>query len=75
MTNPTHLDLKGLNCPMPVLRTAKTLRKLAPGEILIVEATDPMAAIDLPHFCWEQGHRLLAQDKNGSILRFTIERV
>lgn len=74
MTSPLRLDLKGLNCPMPVLRTAKTLRTLAAGEILLVEATDPMAAIDLPHFCREQGHRLLAQEKDGSVLRFTIAK-
>lgn len=74
MTGPFRLDLKGLNCPMPVLRTAKTLRTLAAGEILLVEATDPMAAIDLPHFCREQGHRLLAQEKDGSVLRFTIAK-
>jgi len=69
-----RLDLKGLNCPLPVLKTGKALRSLASGDLLIVEATDPMSAIDIPHFCLEQGHRLVSQEKDGSILRFTIAR-
>lgn len=74
MTEHFRLDLKGLNCPMPVLKTAKALRSMAVGEVLVIEATDPMAAIDLPHFCREQGHDLLALEKDGSVLRFTIAR-
>lgn len=74
MTAPLHLDLKGLNCPLPALKTAKALRALMPGEFLIVEATDPMAAIDIPHVCREQGHQLLGTQQDGSILRFTIAR-
>ncbi len=41
-------DLRGLNCPLPALRTLKALRAIAPGATLIVECTDPMAAIDVP---------------------------
>ena len=74
MTQPLHLDLKGLNCPLPVLRTDKALRALLPGDLLIVEATDPMAAIDIPHFCREQNHRLVGTEKEGSVLRFTIAK-
>jgi len=74
MAEALRLDLKGLNCPLPVLRTGKALRGLAPGDLLVVEATDPMAAIDIPHYCREQGHRLVGEEKDGSILRFTIAR-
>jgi tRNA 2-thiouridine synthesizing protein A len=74
MADQVHLDLKGLNCPLPVLKTGKALRHLEPDGILIVEATDPMAAIDIPHFCREQGHQLIAMDKDGEILRFTIAK-
>ncbi len=74
MADQVHLDLKGLNCPLPVLKTGKALRHLEPGGVLIVEATDPMAAIDIPHFCREQGHQLIAMDKDGEILRFTITK-
>lgn len=74
MADASLLDLKGLNCPLPVLRTGKALRTLAPGDLLIVEATDPMAAIDIPHFCREQGHRLVEEKAEGTVLRFTIAR-
>lgn len=71
---PLHLDLRGLNCPLPVLKTGKALLGLAPGDLVVVEATDPMAAIDIPHFCRQKGHRLLDQTKDGAVLRFTIAR-
>ena len=74
MAEPLRLDLRGLSCPLPVLRAGKALRGMASGDVLIVEATDPMAAIDIPHFCRQQGHRLTAEEKNGSILRFIITK-
>jgi tRNA 2-thiouridine synthesizing protein A len=74
MSEALRLDLKGLNCPLPVLKTGKALRSLAPGAVLVVEATDPMAAIDIPHFCREQRHELVGTEKDGSVLRFTIVR-
>jgi tRNA 2-thiouridine synthesizing protein A len=45
---------------------------MATGGRLVVEATDPMAAIDIPHLCREDGHDLAATDRDGRILRFTI---
>lgn len=74
MASAPVLDLKGLNCPLPVLKTGKALRAMEPGALLVVEATDPMAAIDIPHFCREQGHRLVDEIKEGTVLRFTIAR-
>lgn len=53
------LDLKGLKCPLPVLRTRKALAGLAPGTSIKVTATDPMSAIDIPHMCNEDGHHLV----------------
>ncbi|ATI42559.1 hypothetical protein CBW24_11440 [Pacificitalea manganoxidans] len=52
-------DALGLLCPLPVLRARKRLLALAPGMVLEVLADDPMARIDLPHFCAEAGHHLL----------------
>jgi tRNA 2-thiouridine synthesizing protein A len=69
------LDARGLRCPLPVLRARKLRRGLAPGERLLVEATDPMAAIDFPHFCTETGHRLVATEGDGPLLCFLIEKV
>jgi len=68
------LDLSGLLCPLPVLKARKRLEAMAPGAILKVIATDPMSAIDMPHFCNEQGHELLDQQHDGPALIFRIKR-
>lgn len=68
------LDLSGLLCPLPVLKARKRLQAMQPGEVLKVIATDPMSAIDMPHFCNEQGHTLLDQTRDGAALIFRIRR-
>jgi tRNA 2-thiouridine synthesizing protein A len=70
----TILDLRGLNCPLPALRTLKALRAIAPGATLIVECTDPMAAIDVPHCVSDNGDELESQSAEGGVLRFRIRR-
>lgn len=55
----TSLDLCGLKCPLPVLRTRKALAGLAAGGTLVVVCTDPMTQIDIPHLVRETGDRLL----------------
>lgn len=49
----THLDLRGLKCPLPALKTRKALSKAPPGAVLVVSCTDPMAVIDIPHLLAE----------------------
>lgn len=68
------LDLTGLRCPLPVLRTRKALKALAPGEQLEVHCTDPLAAIDIPNLIRETGDRLatIARTEEGII--FLIEK-
>jgi len=56
------LDARGLLCPLPVLKARKRLAQLAPGETLEMLADDPAAIVDVPHFCAEQGHALIAQE-------------
>jgi len=68
------LDTRGLRCPLPVLQARKRLMALAAGQRLLVQATDPMAAIDFPNFCREAGHRLVASATDGPVLRFLIEK-
>jgi tRNA 2-thiouridine synthesizing protein A len=68
------LDLSGLLCPLPVLKARKRLIDMAPGTVLVVTATDPMAAIDIPHFCNEQGHVLESKSEDGNALIFRIRR-
>ncbi len=53
-----ELDAKGLLCPLPVLKARKRLQALKTGQVLRVEADDPAAIIDVPHFCAEAGHAL-----------------
>lgn len=68
------LDLSGLLCPLPVLKARKRLEALPSGTIVTVVATDPMSAIDMPHFCNEQGHELLEHRRDGGTLLFRIRR-
>ena len=53
-----ELDALGLDCPLPVLMARKRLAAMRPGEALLVAASDEMAAIDIPHLCHQDGHRL-----------------
>ena len=67
-------DLRGLNCPLPVLKTQKRLRSLQAGDRLWVRTSDPLAVIDIPNFCREKGHGLIATETVGDGHRFLIER-
>lgn len=67
-------DLKGLKCPLPVLRTRKRMLTLAPGTLITVETTDPLAIIDIPHFCNEDGHTLERSETLAGGHRFVIRR-
>ncbi|GAB4350748.1 MAG: sulfurtransferase TusA family protein [Oricola sp.] len=67
-------DLRGLNCPLPVLKTQKRLRAMAPGERLWVRTSDPLAVIDIPNWCRESGHRLVESETAEDGHRFLIER-
>ena len=67
-------DLRGLICPMPVLKTRKRLSEMKAGEVLTIETTDSLAVIDIPHFCQEYGHRLVSSQSVQDGCRFTIER-
>lgn len=67
-------DLKGLNCPLPVLRTRKRLAAMSAGARLWIETSDPLAVIDIPAFCNESGHALIASETVDGGHRFLIER-
>lgn len=72
MDSAVELDLSGLKCPLPALRTRKALKGLAPGARLSVVCTDPMAAIDIPNLVRETGDRLETQSERGGKLVFAI---
>ncbi|RMH41667.1 MAG: sulfurtransferase TusA family protein [Alphaproteobacteria bacterium] len=69
-----ELDARGLLCPLPVLKARKRLKALAPGEVLRMVATDPAAVIDVPHFCAEQGHALIATFDEGEARVYLIRK-
>jgi TusA-related sulfurtransferase len=68
------LDLRGLKCPMPVLKTRKYLAGLAPGDRVEVACTDPLSAIDLPNLLRETGDVLESQDRANGALSFVIRK-
>ena len=75
MRDPDHtLDATGLLCPLPVLKARKRLQKLKAGETLKVQADDPAAIVDVPHFCAEAGHTLVSSELNGSIQTYVIRK-
>jgi len=70
----TVYDLRGLKCPLPVLKVRKRLGAMPAGAALWVETTDPLAAIDIPNFCREDGHLLLETLSVEGGHRFLIRR-
>lgn len=70
--NEKSLDLRGLKCPLPVLKTRKALNGMQPGELLCVLTTDPMASLDIPHMCNEDGHALQEKEATDFGNRFLI---
>ncbi len=73
MANQT-LDVKGLKCPLPVLRAKKVLRSLAVGDVLEVLATDPNSVQDFQAFCKTAGDRLLEWSEAGGVFTYRIEK-
>ncbi|CDP51827.1 sulfurtransferase TusA family protein [Paradevosia shaoguanensis] len=69
----TILDARGLKCPLPVLKAEKRLAELPPGATLVILATDPVAKIDIPLFCMQQGHQCRQEDEAGA-MRFVITK-
>lgn len=67
-------DLRGLKCPLPVLKTRRKLLSLASGALIRVETSDPLAGIDIPHFCNEDGHDLVETEKTPEGHRFLIRK-
>lgn len=74
MTPNATLDCEALLCPLPVLKARKRLLQMPEGAVLCVRATDPMAAIDMPHFCAEAGHDLLWATQDGQVQVYLIRR-
>jgi len=68
------LDLAGLKCPLPALRTRKALMPLKPGDRLKVHCTDPLSVIDIPNLVRETGDKLEITERSETRLVFLIEK-
>jgi len=69
---PTILDLRGIRCPHVVLRAKKALRSVPVGGTLVLQCTDPLVVIDVPHFVTQTGHRIAAHTREGDVYVFHI---
>jgi len=69
-----EIDAQGLKCPLPVLRLRQRLAVLSPGQVVRLVADDPMAEVDVPHFCAEGGHRVVGQEMEGRALVFFVAK-
>ncbi|KZY62279.1 hypothetical protein A3742_05155 [Oleiphilus sp. HI0071] len=70
-----ELDATGLLCPEPVMMLHEKMPDMESGEILKVLATDPSTTRDIPQFCRFLGHTLLAQEEEGDLFVYFIQRV
>jgi tRNA 2-thiouridine synthesizing protein A len=70
----TKLDLTGLKCPLPALKTRKALKPLAAGERLEVHCTDPLSVIDIPNLIRETGDKFEITERSEQRIVFLIEK-
>ncbi len=70
-----ELDARGLNCPLPVLRARKALRRLEPGSVLRLVATDPGTVRDVAAMCEATGDRLIESHELEDEFVFRIEKM
>ena len=68
------LDLKGLSCPMPVVKISKGIKEVAVGEVIEAHTTDPGSLTDVPAWGRTTGHEILETIQEGEIIRFLIRR-
>ena len=66
------LDLRGVRCPHVVLRAKTALRDVAVGGAVVLECTDPLVAIDVPHFVNQTGHRIVSFEQRDDLYIFRI---
>jgi len=68
------LDARGLNCPLPILRTKKAIAQLNSGDVLQVTSTDPGSLKDMESFCTQTGNELLVSNQAGDDFVFQIRK-
>ena len=74
ITIATTLDLKGLSCPLPIIKTAKAMKALAPGELLEAFATDPGSVPDFKAWAKATGNPLVESSQEGGVFHFVLKK-
>ena len=74
MNHDKELDARGLNCPLPILRTKKMLNELTSGQVLQVKATDPGSVKDMQAFANQTGNQLVASSENAGEYVFLLRK-
>jgi tRNA 2-thiouridine synthesizing protein A len=70
----SKVNLRGLKCPLPALKTRRLLAKMAAGDMLVIECTDPLTTVDIPNLVRETGDALVDSGKKGRVLTFKIRK-
>jgi tRNA 2-thiouridine synthesizing protein A len=74
-STPTEvLDLRGLKCPLPALFARRALARAAPGGEIAIVSDDPLAAVDVPHMCHQEGHDVIAVERIDAGVRLVLRR-
>jgi tRNA 2-thiouridine synthesizing protein A len=68
------LDCKGLNCPLPIIRTATLIRRMQPGQVLQMDATDPASVPDMAAWSRRTRHPILGQTETGGVYSFFVRK-
>lgn len=68
------LDLKGLSCPLPIIKTAKAMKELAPGQLLEAVATDPGSVSDFKAWSKTTGNPLVEATQDAGVYRFVLQK-
>lgn len=68
------IDLRGLKCPLPALFAKRALERAAPGTTILVLADDPLAAIDIPHMCRQEGYEVVNSESADAMSRLRLKR-
>ena len=68
------LDVKGLSCPLPIVKTSKSVKDMASGELIEVLATDPGSVQDFSAWCRSTGNELVEQTHDDGVFRYVIKK-
>ena len=70
----SKVNMRGLKCPLPTLKTRKLLSRMTAGEVLVIECTDPLTTIDVPNLIRETGDEIVGSARKGRVLTFRIRK-